>query len=146
MNVVEIYTDGACRGNPGDGGWGALLRYKSKEKTIFGAEPDTTNNRMELTAAIRSLQSLKRSCNVKLYTDSQYLKNGMTIWIKAWKAGKWKRKIKNVDLWQELDKLAEQHKVEWHWVKAHAGHPENERADALANHAIDTILKKKQHA
>lgn len=144
---VEIYTDGACRGNPGPGGWGALLRFKQQEKTLFGAEPETTNNRMEITAAIMALEVLKRPCKVKLFTDSQYLKNGMTQWLKSWKMRNWKnaskQPVKNVDLWQQLDKSAAQHEIEWHWVKAHAGHPENERADLLANHAIDVILMKK---
>ncbi len=137
-NRVAIYTDGACSGNPGPGGWGAVLRYGDTEKEISGSEPDTTNNRMELMAAIMALESLKRSCKVDLYTDSEYVRGGMTQWIKKWKADGWKKKggLKNVDLWQRLDAIASKHQVSFHWVKGHAGHPENERADALATCAI----------
>lgn len=142
--TIEIYTDGACKGNPGPGGWGALLRYNGQEKTIYGAEAHTTNNRMELTAAIKALEALKRSCQVNLFTDSQYLRQGMTEWLAQWKKKGWrnskKEPVKNADLWQLLDSLAAQHQIHWHWVKAHAGHPENELADALANQAIEELL------
>ena len=143
--VVEIYTDGACRGNPGPGGWGAVLRYNGVEKELWGAEDPTTNNRMELTAAIRALESLKRGCRVALTTDSEYVKNGITRWLAGWKRKGWKtadrKPVKNVDLWQRLDEACRRHEVEWHWVRGHSGHAENERADALANHAIDTMIK-----
>lgn len=143
---VKIYTDGACRGNPGPGGWGALLRYKGQEKTIKGAEELTTNNRMELTAAIKALESLKRSCEIDLYTDSQYLRQGMLSWLQNWKARGWKNSqrqaVKNADLWKILDELNEQHTIHWHWVKGHSNHPENDRADALANEAIDELIIK----
>ncbi len=142
--VVEIYSDGACRGNPGPGGWGALLRMKSGaaavEKELYGGEADTTNNRMELTAAIRALEALKRPSRVRLYTDSQYVKKGICEWIEAWKRRGWKtadkKAVKNVDLWQALEAQAKRHEIEWHWVKGHAGHSENERADRLANKGI----------
>jgi ribonuclease HI len=138
--VVEIYADGACKGNPGPGGWGVLLRSGDSERELYGGEPDTTNNRMELTAVIRGLEALKRRCRVRLYTDSQYVQKGISSWIHDWKRRAWrtadKKPVKNVDLWQRLDALAREHDVEWHWVKGHAGHPENERADALANRAI----------
>ncbi len=141
---IQIFTDGACRGNPGPGGWGVLLRYKDTEKQLLGAETDTTNNRMELTAAIKGLEALRKSCQVDLYTDSKYLKDGMTSWLKQWKKNNWKnaqkKPVKNADLWQTLDKLAEAHNIKWHWVKGHSGHPENELADALANQAIDELL------
>ncbi|MCC5793044.1 MAG: ribonuclease HI [Legionellaceae bacterium] len=141
---VQLYTDGACKGNPGPGGWGVLLRYKDHEKELCGAEPHTTNNRMELMAAIRGLQSLSRSCDVDLYTDSQYLRQGMTQWMANWKKKSWtnskREPVKNADLWQALDRLAQQHQIQWHWVKGHSGHPENERADALANKAIAELL------
>ena len=144
--VVEIYSDGACRGNPGPGGWGALLRLKSAtrsaEKELWGGEPATTNNRMELMAVIRALEALKRRSVVRLYTDSLYVQKGISSWIHDWKRRGWrtadKKPVKNVDLWQRLDELARQHEVEWHWVRGHAGHPENERADALANKGIPT--------
>lgn len=142
--TIEIYTDGACKGNPGPGGWGVLLRYKGTEKTLFGAEPHTTNNRMELTAAVKGLEVLKRACEVELYTDSQYLRQGMMSWMEKWKKNGWKNskkeQVKNADLWQELDEQASKHKINWHWVKGHSGHPENERADQLANQAIDELL------
>ncbi len=142
---VELYTDGACRGNPGPGGWGVLLRAAGREREIFGGEPATTNNRMELTAVIRGLEALKRRCNVKLYTDSQYVHKGISEWIKDWKRRGWrtadKKPVKNVDLWQELDALAQRHEVEWHWVRGHSGHDGNERADALANRGIDEMLR-----
>ena len=138
--VVEIYSDGACRGNPGPGGWGALLRYNKREKELWGGEADTTNNRMELMAAIRALEALKRRSHVKLYTDSIYVMKGITTWIHDWKRKGWrtadKKPVKNEDLWRRLDELAARHEIEWHWVKGHAGHPENERADALANKGI----------
>ena len=138
--VVEIYSDGACRGNPGPGGWGALLRSNGAEKELYGGEADTTNNRMELMAVIRALEALKRRCRVKLYTDSLYVMKGITIWIHQWKKKGWrtadKKPVKNEDLWRELDVLAAKHDIEWHWVKGHAGHPENERADKLANKGI----------
>ena len=139
-DLVEIYADGACKGNPGPGGWGVLLRSGDSERELYGGERDTTNNRMELTAVIRGLEALKRRCKVRLYTDSQYVQKGISSWIHDWKRRAWrtadKKPVKNVDLWQRLDKLAGEHEVEWHWVKGHAGHPENERADALANRAI----------
>jgi ribonuclease HI len=142
---VTIYTDGACRGNPGLGGWAALLRFQSAEKEISGVSADTTNNRMELTAAIEGLKALKRACEVDLYTDSQYLRQGMTAWLFQWKKNGWKgsnrQPVKNIDLWQMLDELAVIHKIRWHWVKGHSGHPENERVDAIANDAIDRYLK-----
>ena len=142
--TVEIFTDGACRGNPGPGGWGVLLQYNGSEKELCGAEPDTTNNRMELTAAIRALEALKQPCRVDLTTDSNYVRLGITQWLANWKRRSWrtadKKPVKNVDLWQRLDELARQHQVEWHWVKGHSGHDGNERADALANLAIDRLL------
>ncbi len=134
---VEIYTDGACKGNPGPGGWGALLRYEATEKELCGGERLTTNNRMELLAVIRALESLKRRCVIKLYTDSQYVLKGISEWIIGWKKRGWKtadkKPVKNEDLWRELDLLAAQHDIDWIWVKGHAGHDGNERADALAN-------------
>lgn len=140
---VKIYADGACRGNPGPGGWGALLRTGTRERTLHGGEPATTNNRMELTAVIRALESLTRHCRVQLYTDSQYVQKGITQWIHDWKRRGWrtagKQPVKNVDLWQQLDALASAHEVSWHWVKGHAGHDGNERADALANRGIDEL-------
>ena len=141
--TIEIYTDGACKGNPGPGGWGVLLRYNGVEKTLKGAEALTTNNRMELTAAIRGLEALKRDCEVDLYTDSQYLRQGMLSWLAQWKKNGWrnskKEAVKNADLWQRLDELATCHQIRWHWVKGHSGHPENEQADALANEAIEEL-------
>ena len=141
---VEIFTDGGCRGNPGPGGWGAILRYNKSEKELYGAEPQTTNNRMELTAAIKALEILNRSCSVRLTTDSEYVKNGITQWMKSWKLKNWKtankKPVKNIDLWQQLDRVSSKHEIEWCWVKGHSGHDENERADALANLAIDTLL------
>ena len=142
--IVEIFSDGACRGNPGPGGWGAILRLKSEkrtaEKELWGGEAATTNNRMELTAVIRALEALTRRSRVRLYTDSQYVQKGISGWIHQWKRRGWrtadKQPVKNVDLWQRLDELARQHEVEWHWVRGHAGHPENERADRLANRGI----------
>jgi ribonuclease HI len=141
MTTVDIFTDGACRGNPGPGGWGALLRSGQHEKELFGGEPDTTNNRMELTAVIRALEALTRPVKVRVHTDSTYVQQGISSWIHGWKRNGWKTKakepVKNADLWQALDAAAARHEVEWLWVKGHAGHPENERADALANKGID---------
>lgn len=141
---IEIFTDGACRGNPGPGGWGALLRYNGTEKELYGAESATTNNRMELTAAIRALEALKEPCDVQLTTDSNYVKNGITQWIGNWKRKGWrtadKKPVKNIDLWQRLDELCNRHRIEWYWVEGHSGHRENERADDLANRAIDEML------
>ncbi len=143
LPAVDIFTDGACSGNPGPGGWGAVLRYNAVEKEISGGEPETTNNRMEMTAAIEALTALKRPSRVRLHTDSTYLKDGITKWIHAWKARGWKtaakKPVKNRDLWQRLEAAQERHEVKWFWVKAHAGHPENERADALARAAIEGL-------
>ncbi|MCP4996950.1 MAG: ribonuclease HI [Gammaproteobacteria bacterium] len=134
---VEIFTDGACKGNPGPGGWGALLRYKGKERELFGGEQETTNNRMELQAVIEALRTLTRSSRVRVTTDSQYVRKGITEWISNWKRNGWrtaaKKPVKNSDLWKTLDDLVSEHDVAWAWVKGHSGHPENERADALAN-------------
>jgi ribonuclease HI len=143
MSDVEIWTDGACSGNPGPGGWGAILRAKGVEKELSGAEAATTNNRMELMAAIAALEALSKPCQVSLTTDSVYVKDGLTKWIHGWKRNGWKtadkKPVKNEDLWKRLDAAAAAHKVEWHWVKGHAGHAENERADALARAAIKTF-------
>lgn len=142
-NRVEIYTDGACRGNPGPGGWGALLIYGDSEKEICGGEKNTTNNRMELTAAIEALKLLKRPCELTLYTDSQYVRKGMLEWIEGWKARGWKtaakKPVKNDDLWRDLDEQVNRHQVKWVWVKGHAGNPGNEKADELANRGIDEL-------
>jgi ribonuclease HI len=142
---VEIFTDGACSGNPGPGGWGAILRAGGKERELFGGERDTTNNRMELTAVIRALEALKRPVRARVWTDSQYVQKGISEWIRGWKARGWKtaskEPVKNADLWRELDRLAAQHEVDWCWVRGHAGHPENERADALARRGIADIRK-----
>jgi ribonuclease HI len=141
--VVKIFTDGACRGNPGAGGWGVLLQYGEHEKELKGSEQDTTNNRMELMAAIVGLETLNRPSKVILTTDSQYVRNGITQWIHQWKRNGWrtsaKKPVKNVDLWQRLDKAIQAHEVEWHWVRGHSGHDENERVDELANQAIDEM-------
>jgi len=141
---VYIYTDGACRGNPGPGGWGAVLEYGKHNSQLNGAEPDTTNNRMELTAAIQALESLNRSCRIELYTDSVYVKNGITQWLANWKKKNWKtasrKPVKNLELWQQLDQASQRHDIDWHWVKGHAGNPGNEKADELANQAIDQML------
>jgi len=141
--VVEIYTDGACRGNPGPGGWAALLRTGLHEKEIHGAEPHTTNNRMELTAVIRALEALRRSVEARVYTDSEYVRRGITEWLASWKARGWrtadKKPVKNQDLWEQLDQLAASHRIEWHWVKGHSGVEGNERVDRLANEAIDAL-------
>ena len=143
MKAVEIFTDGACRGNPGPGGWGVLLRYQGREKSLHGGEPETTNNRMELRAAIEGLRALKEPCSVVLTTDSVYVKNGITSWLENWKAKGWKtagkKPVKNVDLWQELDEQNQRHDVDWRWVKGHSGHRENEIADQLANRGIDEL-------
>jgi ribonuclease HI len=137
---VDIFTDGACSGNPGPGGWGAILRWRGEEKELNGGESDTTNNRMEMMAAIRALETLKRPAKVRLHTDSTYLRDGITRWIHAWKAKGWKtaakKPVKNIDLWQRLESALERHQVEWIWVRGHAGHPENERADELARAGI----------
>ncbi|MEX2131706.1 MAG: ribonuclease HI [Pseudohongiellaceae bacterium] len=140
---VEMYTDGACRGNPGKGGWGVLLRYGDVEKMLYGGEPDTTNNRMELTAVIRGLQALKRPSMVHITSDSRYVLSGITEWMAAWKQRNWKtagkKPVLNIELWKQLDELASRHDIEWHWVKGHSGHPENEMADQLANQGIDEL-------
>jgi len=139
-SLVEIFTDGACRGNPGPGGWAVILRYRGVEKELTGYDPDTTNNRMEMMAAIAGLEALKRPCRVRLYSDSQYLRDGITKWIDGWKRRSWRtadrQPVKNIDLWQRLDIAAARHVVAWEWVRGHAGHPENERADALARASI----------
>ena len=141
---VEIFTDGACRGNPGPGGWGAILRYGGHEKELYGAERDTTNNRMELMAAIIALESLKRPVEATLTTDSEYLRKGITEWIHSWKRRGWKtadkKPVKNQDLWQRLDAAAHKHQIHWKWIRGHTGHEQNERADGLANRAIDEML------
>ena len=146
MQEVEIFTDGACKGNPGPGGWGAILRYRGVEKNLNGAEAKTTNNRMELTAALMALKTLKRPCRVILTTDSEYLRKGITEWIHGWKKKGWrtasKEPVKNADIWQALDEAVQQHEIEWRWVKGHSGHPENELADQLANQAIDALLRR----
>jgi ribonuclease HI len=142
---VIIHTDGACKGNPGPGGWGALLEWGGHERELFGGEPATTNNRMELTAVIRALESLKRDCDVLLYTDSQYVKNGIESWIHGWKKNGWKtsdrKPVKNADLWRELDTLVASHRVKWHWVRGHNDHAGNERADALANRGVAALSR-----
>jgi len=138
--IVEIFTDGACSGNPGPGGWGAILRYGGVEREMNGGEPQTTNNRMELMAAIMAIEAVKRPCEIHLHTDSEYLRQGITTWIHSWKARNWrtadKKPVKNVDLWQRLEAAIETHDVHWHWVKGHSGHKENDRADELARLAI----------
>jgi len=146
MSEVEIYTDGACKGNPGPGGWGALMLSGEHRKELYGGELDTTNNKMELTAAIEGLRALKRPTKVRLYTDSQYVKNGIETWIHGWKKNNWKtsakKAVKNADLWKALDAMCQSHDVEWHWVKGHSNHTENDIADALANKGVDYILAK----
>tara|TARA_B100000212_G_scaffold107784_1_gene80119 strand:+ start:104 stop:541 length:438 start_codon:yes stop_codon:yes gene_type:complete len=143
VNKVEIFTDGACKGNPGPGGWGAILRYGTTEKEIYGASKNTTNNIMELTAVIESLKNLKKPCELIITTDSKYVKNGITEWIHNWKKNGWrtaaKKEVKNKELWIELDSLIQIHSISWDWVKGHSGHPENERADLLANVAIEKL-------
>jgi ribonuclease HI len=142
-NIVELFTDGACSGNPGPGGWGVILRWRGHEKELFGGEPGTTNNRMELQAVIQGLRALRKASHVIVYTDSQYVQKGMSEWLKAWKTKDFKVKgggyRPNHDLWRELDALAREHRIEWRWVKGHAGHPENERADALARQGIISL-------
>ncbi|MBV8802141.1 MAG: ribonuclease HI [Gammaproteobacteria bacterium] len=145
MKNVTIFTDGACRGNPGPGGWGVLLRYDQHEKQLFGGEDNTTNNRMELLAAIKALESLRESCIIDLYTDSQYVQKGVSVWLSGWKKKNWKKAdnkpVKNADLWKNLDELQAKHNITWHWVKGHSGHVENDLVDALANQGIDQHLK-----
>ncbi|KZE25357.1 RNase HI [Crenobacter luteus] len=141
--IVELFTDGACKGNPGPGGWGAILRYKGQEKEMSGGEDNTTNNRMEMTAVIEGLAVLKRPCRVVVYTDSQYVQKGISEWIHGWKKRGWKtaakEPVKNADLWQKLDEIAARHQIDWRWVRGHAGHPENERADELANRGVAAV-------
>jgi len=143
---IEIYTDGACSGNPGPGGWGAILRFQGSEKELSGGQPSTTNNQMELQAAIEALKALKESCVVDLYTDSQYLRQGITQWIHNWKRNGWKtsdkKPVKNQELWVSLDELVKIHSITWHWLKGHAGHPENERCDELARNEIDRLRER----
>lgn len=147
MNAIDIYTDGACKGNPGPGGWGALLKSAGSQKELFGGELATTNNRMEMTAVIEALSALKRPCHVRLHVDSQYVLKGMTEWLPGWKARNWKTAakapVKNVDLWQRLDQLVSTsgHKIDWHWVRGHNGDPDNEHADALANRGVEQALQ-----
>ena len=144
MKQVIIYTDGACRGNPGPGGWGALIKFNGAEKELFGGQINTTNNQMELSAAIEGLSILTEPCNVELFTDSKYVMDGITQWIQNWKKNNWrtaaKKDVKNKELWQKLDQLIAQHQVQWHWIKGHSGDPGNEAADLLANKGIDSIL------
>lgn len=143
MKKVEVFTDGACRGNPGPGGWGALLRFQNQEKSLYGGERETTNNRMELSAAIKALEALKEPCEVVVTTDSQYVRKGIMEWLANWKRNGWKtaakKPVKNVDLWQALDVQGQKHQIQWHWVKGHSGHRENELADQLANRGIDEL-------
>lgn len=143
MKTVEAFTDGACSGNPGPGGWGALLRYNGNERELCGGEEETTNNRMELLAAIEALSALKQPCHVRLTTDSTYVKDGITKWLENWKENGWKtaakKPVKNQDLWIRLDEQSSRHRIEWCWVKGHSGHPENERADTLANRGLDRL-------
>jgi len=144
LSQVELYTDGACRGNPGPGGWGALLRANGRERELCGGDPVTTNNRMELTAAIEGLKALRRPCVVDIYTDSEYLRRGVTEWLAKWKATGWRtaarKPVKNEDLWRQLEAETTGHELRWHWVKGHSGHVDNERADALANRGLDSML------
>ncbi|MFZ5484340.1 MAG: ribonuclease HI [Pseudomonadota bacterium] len=148
--IVELFTDGACKGNPGPGGWGVLLRFGDREKELCGGAPETTNNRMELTAVIEGLGQLKRASRVRVHTDSQYVQKGIQEWLPGWKRKGWKtstgQAVKNRDLWERLDRLAAEHQVEWRWVKGHAGHPGNERADALANAGVDQARRGGGHA
>lgn len=145
MKKVAVYTDGACRGNPGPGGWGAVLLFGTHSKELCGGEPETTNNRMEMTAAIRALEALREPCSVDLYTDSKYLRSGITEWLPNWRQRGWRtasrKPVKNQDLWEALVAATERHDVKWHWVKGHAGHPENERADELANRGLESCAK-----
>lgn len=144
MKRIVIFTDGACRGNPGPGGWGVLLKYNGREKTLYGAEKYTTNNRMELLAAIKALSALREACEIDFTTDSEYLRKGITEWISQWKTKNWKngakKQVKNIDLWMQLDAEVQKHKITWHWVKSHSGHLENELVDGLANRGIDEII------
>jgi ribonuclease HI len=146
VSRVALYTDGACKGNPGPGGWGAVLIYENREKDLWGGEPDTTNNRMELRAAIEGLSALKRGCDVDLYTDSQYVKNGINQWMAGWKRNGWKtaakKPVKNVELWRQLDELVNSHQVHWHWVRGHTGNAGNERADELANRGAAEVVER----
>ena len=141
--IVEIFTDGACKGNPGAGGWGALLKYNGHAQELFGGEKQTTNNRMELLATIRALEALKRPCKIHLHTDSQYVQKGISEWIHSWKQRGWQtannKPVKNADLWKQLDRLCQQHEIEWIWVRGHAGHAGNEQADALANRGVSLV-------
>lgn len=145
LSQVVIYTDGACKGNPGPGGWGAILRYGQVEKEMFGGEPQTTNNRMELMAVISALEALKKTCAVEVWTDSQYVQKGIAEWLPNWKKRNWmtadKKPVKNADLWQRLEAATHPHHIQWHWVKGHAGHPENERADQLANRGVEEMVR-----
>ena len=145
MKKVAVYTDGACRGNPGPGGWGAVLLFGTHSKELCGGEPETTNNRMEMTAAIRALEALREPCSVDLYTDSKYLRSGITEWLPNWRQRGWRtvsrKPVKNQDLWEALVAATERHDVKWHWVMGHAGHPENERADELANRGLESCAK-----
>lgn len=147
MKEVVAYTDGACRGNPGPGGWGVVLKFRARVKELCGGEPATTNNRMELTAAIRALEALKERCAVHLYTDSVYVRSGITEWLPNWRRRGWRtagrKPVKNQDLWEQLAGLADRHDVTWHWVKGHAGHPDNERADELANEGLEHALNRR---
>lgn len=147
MKHIVIYTDGACRGNPGPGGWGVLMLYSHHRKILSGAEQHTTNNRMELMGAIQALASLREPCKIDLYTDSQYVQKGISEWLEGWKKRQWKKAdkspVKNADLWEWLDKESSRHEVKWHWVKGHSGHPENDLVDSIANQAIDELLTKK---
>ena len=144
--LIEIYTDGACKGNPGVGGWGALLRYKTREKEIFGGEVETTNNRMELSAVIQALTLVKKPSKIKLYTDSQYVVQGITEWMENWQRRGWRtsgnKPVKNADLWRNLNSLVDKHEIEWVWVRGHSGHNGNERADELANRGVDSVSEK----
>ena len=146
---IDIFADGGCRGNPGPGGWGVLIKSEGKEKELWGGEVETTNNRMELTAVIRALEALKRTASVRVHTDSQYVQKGISVWIHNWKRNGWrtadKKPVKNADLWQTLDQIASEHQIEWLWVKGHAGHPGNERADQLANRGMDEIFAARKH-
>lgn len=145
MKQITIYTDGACRGNPGPGGWGAVLQYGEHQRELYGGEPDTTNNRMELTAALQALEALREPCDIDLTTDSEYVRKGITEWLPSWKKRNWKtadrKPVKNADLWQALEQAAARHRIRWHWVKGHSGHNGNEQADMLANRGIDELLK-----
>lgn len=148
MNSVEIFTDGACRGNPGPGGWGVLLQWNGRSKTLCGGVAHTTNNRMELTAAIKALEALRRPCKVALYTDSSYLQQGLTRWLPAWRSRGWrtadKKAVKNQDLWQRLETASARHCIDWHWIKGHAGHSGNETADRLANQGLTDVLHQQE--